>query len=66
MSKDLVYGNDFYEVFPNTDKKSYIIVNKMTGVTEGASEVLPSAVSKADIWNELLKEVVAKIQGEKD
>ncbi|MGL5015041.1 MAG: hypothetical protein ACRC6V_12265 [Bacteroidales bacterium] len=66
MSKDLVYGNEFYEIYPNVEGNGYIIVNRMTSVVEGGSEVLPSAVSKADIWSELLKEVVERIQGVKD
>lgn len=66
MREGLVYGNDFYEIYPSDGKNCYIIVNKLTGVTEGSSEVLPSAVSKADIWNELLKEIIEKAQGVKD
>lgn len=66
MDKELVYGNDFYEVYGNADNNGYIIVNRMTSVVEGGSEVLPSAVSKADIWSELLKEIVERIQGAKE
>lgn len=64
--KELVYGNEFYEIYPDDENRGYVIKNKMTGVVEGGSEVLPSAVSKADIWSELLKEIVVKIQGAKD
>lgn len=66
MEKELVYGNEFYGVYPDAEKHGYIIVNKLTNVVEGGSEVLPSAVSKADIWSSLLKEIVERIQGDKD
>ena len=65
--RDLVYGNEFYEIYSDDESgRGYIIKNKMTGVIEGGSEVLPSAVSKADIWCELLKEIVIKIQEVKE
>ena len=49
-----VYLNDHYAVYPR--KATYEIVNRRTGVKEGASEVLPSAISKCDIWNDLMTE----------
>lgn len=58
---ELVYGNEFYEIFPDEGGRGYVIVNKLTKVIEGGSEVLPSAVSKADIWSDLLKEIVVRI-----
>ena len=65
--RDLVYGNEFYEIYPDDESgRGYLIKNKMTGVIEGGSEVLPSAVSKADIWNELLIEVVTKLKEVKE
>lgn len=64
--RELVYGNEFYEIYPDSENRGYLIQNKVTGVVEGGSEVLPSAVSKADIWSELLKEIIVKIQEVKE
>ena len=50
-----IYRTDHYCVLPDT--VGYIIVNTRTGVKEGASEVLPSAISKCDMWSELMEEI---------
>ncbi|MGL5965145.1 MAG: hypothetical protein ACRCZ2_12230 [Fusobacteriaceae bacterium] len=58
MAIDVVYNNQMYEVRPNESMTGYDIVNKYTGVREGGSEKLPSAISQADVANELLLEII--------
>lgn len=54
---NIIYENDNYEVqtlwFDNT---RYHIFNKETKQYEGATEALPSAISKADVLSELVSE----------
>lgn len=56
-----VYRNEHYCLLP--DEVGYSIVNVRTGVKEGASEVLPSAISKCDMWNELMEEIRERKNG---
>lgn len=49
-----IYTNEHYALYPR--KSKYEIINRITGVREGESEVLPSAISKCDIWNDLMEE----------
>lgn len=52
-----IYENDNYQVrtlWP--DVNHYHIFNKSTGQYEGVAEALPSAISKADVLNELVIE----------
>ena len=59
MSKSKpIYENLYYEIRANTDMVGYSIYNKETNVKEGISDVLPSAIGKADVWSDLLKEIV--------
>ncbi|MGL5012881.1 MAG: hypothetical protein ACRC6V_01135 [Bacteroidales bacterium] len=62
MTTEAVYHNQLYKVVPNEAKTGYDIVNKFTGVREGGSEKLPSAVSQADVSNELLLEIIRRDQ----
>lgn len=50
-----VYENEHYALYPSAE--SYMIVNRRTGVREGFSEVLSSAISKSDVWSNLLEEI---------
>lgn len=50
-----VYRTEHYDLYPMDTE--YHIVNRRTLVKEGMSEVLPSAISKCDMWNELLEEI---------
>lgn len=52
------YQNALYGVLPNPTKTGYHIVNLETKVVEGTTEVLPAAVSKADVWCDLLTEII--------
>ena len=59
MSKSKpIYENDHYEIKANVDFVGYSIFNKGTNVKEGVSDVLPSAIGKADVWSDLLKEII--------
>lgn len=60
MNDKLVYDNEHYEVLPNPEYDGYWIRNKSTSVFEGRTEVLPAALSKADMWSQLLKEFYEK------
>lgn len=60
MTIEVVYNNHLYEVRTNSEMNGYDIVNKFTGVREGGSEKLPSAVSQADVSNELLLEIIRR------
>lgn len=60
MTTEVVYNNELYEVRPNETMTGYDIMNKYTGVREGGSEKLPSAVSQADVANELLIEIIRR------
>lgn len=60
MTTEAVYNNHLYEVRPNESMTGYDIINKYTGVREGGSEKLPSAVSQADVANELLLEIIRR------
>ena len=62
MTTEAVYNNQLYKVVPNEAMNGYDIVNKFTGVREGGSEKLPSAVSQADVSNELLLEIIRRDQ----
>lgn len=55
-----IYANEHYALYPR--KTRYEIVNRRTGVKEGMSEVLPSAISKCDMWNELMEETKERKQ----
>ncbi|MGL5015036.1 MAG: hypothetical protein ACRC6V_12210 [Bacteroidales bacterium] len=58
--RKITYENQYYAVVPNVSMDGYIILNKMTGVKEGGSEKLPSAVSQADVACQLLLEIIHK------
>lgn len=62
MTEDYVYQNHFYKVVPNDTMTGYLIVNKFTDVREGGSEKLPSAISQADVANQLMIEIVQREQ----
>lgn len=63
IDEEVVYGNQYYMVKANETNDGYTITNRITGVVEGGSEVLPSAVSKADVWSDLVKEIIQRLQG---
>lgn len=60
MTTEIVYNNHLYEIRPNESMTGYDIINKYTGVREGGSEKLPSAISQADVANDLLLEVIRR------
>ena len=62
MSKSAVYANQNYEIVVNNDLNGYDIYNKNTYVKEGSSEVLPSAIGKADVWDKLMTEILEEIK----
>ena len=49
-----LYENEHYMVFPCSSRDGYFIKNKATGVREGTYEKLTSAITGADVTNELL------------
>lgn len=51
----IVYQNGHYTLA--TTDGGYNIINMRTGVIEGTSEVLSSAISKSDVWSDLLDEI---------
>lgn len=55
-----IYTNEHYCLLP--EEVGYSIINIRTRVKEGASEVLPSAVSKCDMWSELMEEIKERKQ----
>lgn len=56
-----VYCNKFYAIYPNDEGNGYLLINQLTGVNEGVIERLPSAVSQADVCNELLIEIEQRV-----
>lgn len=60
LPANFIYTNDWYVVVPNEEGIGYKIINSRTGVTEGFSDVLASAVSKATAWCELMIELANK------
>ncbi|MGL5015963.1 MAG: hypothetical protein ACRC6V_17045 [Bacteroidales bacterium] len=56
----ITYENQYYAVMPNVSMDGYVIINKLTGVREGGSEKLHSAVSQADVGCKLLLEIIHK------
>ncbi len=60
LPDNFVYANDWYVIIPNDEGIGYKIVNIRTDVVEGITEVLPSAVSKSDVWRDLMEETAQK------
>ena len=61
LPSNAVYMNNYYAIYPNKQKIGYVIVNLRTDVVEGEVNVLSQAISQADVWAELLKEVLNKL-----
>lgn len=55
---EAVYTNKYYTIFPEKTGSGYQIFNRLTGVLEGTSDILHASVSKADVWSELLEELL--------
>lgn len=55
MNSMSVYQNNHYTII--TAEDCYHIINNWTGVKEGFSEVLSSAISKCDVWSNLMDEI---------
>lgn len=47
----IIYDNNNYNVVVPESQAYYMIVNKMSGVCEATEQILPKAVSSADIWS---------------
>lgn len=60
MNNTNVYRNEHYSVV--CAEVEYHIVNNRTGVKEGSSEVLSSAISKSDVWAALLDEIKGSME----
>lgn len=56
MTEKPIYQNQWYAVVPNDTMDGYHLFNKITGVKEGGSEKLPSAISQADAACSILLE----------
>ena len=61
-----IYETWAYEVRPNESLVGYHLFNKLTGVNEGGSEKLASAINQCDIHTELIAEVVARLREVQD
>lgn len=60
--KEPIFSTRFYNVYANPELTGYHLFNKVTGVTEGGSVSLTSAISQAQVQNELLTDIVEERQ----
>lgn len=57
----ILYENKNYKVEVNEDGTGYSVVHRISNVTEASEQILPKAITSADVWNTAINNATKEV-----